>query len=73
MEIKIGIYKHFKGHTVKVIGVAKHSETMEDFVVYDHLGTNSLSVLWIRPVSMFLEHKVMPDGTKKPRFKFIKE
>jgi hypothetical protein len=69
MEQKItpGIYKHFKGHVVKVIGVAKHSETMEDYVVYDHMGTNALSDLWVRPVEMFFE-EVEFNGQKVQRF-----
>lgn len=72
-EIKKGIYRHFKGDLVKVIGVAKHSETLEDFVVYDHMGTNALSDLWIRPLAMFTEEVTAPDGTKKPRFTFVSD
>ncbi|MFA6340703.1 MAG: DUF1653 domain-containing protein [Candidatus Paceibacterota bacterium] len=70
--MKLGIYRHFKGDLVKVIGVAKHSETKEDFVVYDHLGTNALSNLWVRPVAMFSE-EVERDGKKAPRFSFVSE
>jgi hypothetical protein len=70
MKVKLGIYEHFKGMKMKVIGVAKHSETMEDFVVYDHLGTDKRSKLWIRPVKMFLE-KVEVNGKRVPRFKYI--
>ncbi len=70
-----GVYKHYKGHTVKVLGVAKHSETLEDLVVYDHMGTNELSDLWVRPLAMFLEDVEWPEGsgTRVPRFEFIKE
>ncbi|MEK7164941.1 MAG: DUF1653 domain-containing protein, partial [Patescibacteria group bacterium] len=51
-SLKLGLYRHFKGHDVKVIGVAKHSEDPEqEFVVYDHDGR-----LWIRPLGMFLEN-----------------
>ncbi len=71
--MKPGIYKHFKGDLVKVIGVAKHSETLEDVVMYDHLGTNSLSNLWVRPLSMFLEEVTNPEGNKVPRFTFVRE
>jgi len=72
MDIKPGIYEHFKGTKMKVIGVAKHSETLEDFVVYDHLGTDNRSELWVRPLVMFLE-EVEVNGQKVPRFKYIGE
>lgn len=70
--IQPGIYKHYKGHTVKVIGVAKHSETLEDLVVYDHMGTNELSDLWVRPLEMF-EGLVEVNSEKVPRFVKIEE
>ena len=66
--LKLGKYKHYKGKEYKVIGVAKHSETLEDFVVYKQLYGNGS--LWVRPVKMFLE-KVEVNGKKVPRFKFI--
>ena len=69
MEIKLGKYKHFKGGEYEVVGVAKPSETLEDFVVYKALyGNNDL---WIRPLKMFLE-KVMVDGKEVERFKKVK-
>jgi len=64
-EIKPGKYLHFKGKIHEVIGVAKHSETLEEFVVYKHDGG-----LWIRPKEMFLEN-VTRDGKTMPRFKFV--
>lgn len=64
--IKIGKYKHYKGPEYEVIGLAKHSETMEDFVVY----RDSAEELWVRPIKMFLE-EVEVNGTKVPRFKYI--
>lgn len=52
-EIVIGkTYKHFKGNLYKVIGFAKHSETMEDMIVYESLRNNTL---WVRPKSMWNE------------------
>lgn len=70
--LKSGFYKHYKGHMVQVLGVAKHSETLEDLVVYDHLGTNELSELWVRPLAMFLED-VEVDGKTMKRFEWVGE
>lgn len=51
--IKPGRYRHYKGQDYEVVGVARHSETEEEFVVYRQLyGEGSL---WIRPMEMFLE------------------
>lgn len=70
MDIKPGIYKHFKGGKYKVIGVAKHSETLENLVVYEALYDNKTSKLWVRPAAMFLEN-VDRGGITQPRFTFI--
>ena len=45
-------YRHFKGHLIEIIAIGKHSESLEDMVVYKHLGTNAI---WVRPLQMFLE------------------
>lgn len=66
--IKLGKYKHYKGNSYEVIGVARHSETMEDLVVYRALY-GELG-LWVRPLKMFTED-VEIDGKKIPRFKYI--
>jgi cyclomaltodextrinase len=69
-KLEIGKYKHFKGGEYKVIGIAKHSETLEDFVVYKALyGKKDL---WIRPLKMFLEN-VIVKGKKVERFKKINQ
>ena len=66
-KLKVGIYEHYKGNKYEVIGIAKHSETLEDFAVYKALyGEHGL---WIRPLSIFLE-EVQVDGKKVPRFKY---
>lgn len=66
--LKLGKYKHYKGNVYEVIGVAKHSETQEEFVVYRALyGNNDL---WIRPREMF-ESDVEVNGKKVKRFKII--
>lgn len=64
-----GIYKHFKGDYMYVIGVGKHTETMEDVVVYTHKGK-----IWVRPVDMFLgevDHEKYPDVKQKYRFEEV--
>ncbi len=68
-EVKCGVYRHFKGNEYEVIGIADHSETGEELVVYRSLGDKHN--LWVRPKTMFLE-KVNKNGYHGPRFKFIK-
>lgn len=70
MEIKPGRYRHFKGNEYEVVGVAKHSETLEEYVVYRALyGEGSL---WVRPASMWNE-TVERDGKTYQRFTYISE
>ena len=71
-EIKLGRYRHFKGNEYNVIAVAKHSENLEDFVVYESLYDNKVSKIWVRPLKMFLE-KVEHNGKLVNRFNFIGE
>jgi len=67
-EIKLGKYRHYKGKEYEVLGVAKHSETLEDLVVYRALYGEG--ELWVRPLVMFSE-EIEVDGKKIPRFKFV--
>ena len=69
-SIRLGKYKHFKGKIYEAIAVAKHSETLEDYVVYKSCYDNKISQFWIRPLEMFLE-TVEYKGRKVSRFKFI--
>lgn len=68
-EIKIGKkYKHFKGQVMEVIAIAKHSETLEDLVIYRHIDTNEV---WARPIDMFnslVDNIKYPDVVQKYRF-----
>ncbi len=66
--MKTGIYKHYKGNRYKVIGTAKHSETMEDLVVYQQLYGEM--GLWVRPLTMFNESIEM-EGKQVPRFEWL--
>ena len=70
--LKIGKYRHYKGKEYRVIGTAKHSETLEDLVVYESLYDNQTSKLWVRPLMMFIE-TVEIGGKKIPRFEYIAE
>ena len=65
---KQGYYKHYKGNYYQVLGVAKHSETLEELVVYQpQYGDFGL---WVRPLDMFLEY-VEVDGQRMSRFAFV--
>jgi hypothetical protein len=67
-EIKTGHYRHFKGGEYEVLCVAKHSETLEEMVVYRALyGEGGV---WVRPASMWNE-KVEREGKSFPRFEYI--
>jgi hypothetical protein len=70
--IQTGIYQHYKGQKYRVIGVAKHSETLEDLVVYEALYENPKSKLWVRPLNNFTEN-IEIDGKQTPRFQYIQE
>ena len=70
MEIKPGKYRHFKGNYYEVIGIAHHSETIEEMVVYRALyGEQSL---WVRPAAMWTE-TIDRDGYQGPRFQYVGE
>ena len=69
-KIKPGIYEHFRGNKYRVIGIAKHSETLEEMVVYQ--GLYGEGELWARPLKMFTE-EVEVGGKKVPRFRYIGE
>lgn len=65
--LKEGLYRHYKGTYYEVIGVAKHSETLEEVVVYRPLyGERGL---WIRPLEMF--DGLIENGAK--RFVYVEE
>lgn len=63
--LKPGLYRHYKGRDYEVLGVARHSETEEELVVYRCLYGDF--GLWVRPLAMFVE-TVTVDGSERPRF-----
>ena len=66
--LKLGKYKHFKRNEYEVIAVGKHSETLEEMVVYKALYGDKQ--IWVRPLKMF-EEFVEAEGKKVPRFQYI--
>ena len=68
--IQPGRYRHFKGKEYQVIGTARHSETLEEMVVYRALYGDS--GLWVRPAAMWSE-LVERDGYRGPRFQWVRE
>jgi hypothetical protein len=68
--IKTGRYRHFKGNEYEVLFVARHSETLEEMVVYRALyGEGGV---WVRPAAMW-EEEIERDGRKFKRFEYIGE
>jgi len=71
--MKLGKYRHYKGKEYEVVGIATHSETLEELVVYKALYTikgKGEDSLWVRPKEMFVE-EVEVDGALRKRFEFI--
>lgn len=71
MELKKGIYRHFKGNLYRLLYVARNSETLEPMVVYQALYGGEEGI-WVRPASMWFE-QVDRDGCHGPRFTFVGE
>lgn len=72
MNLKLGKYKHYKGNLYEVIAIGRHSETLEELVIYKALYDSEFGrdAIWIRPKAMFQE-EVMVEGKKIPRFQFV--
>lgn len=68
--METGLYKHYKGNLYEVIGVAHHSETLEEMVVYKALYDTpdfGYGAIWVRPLAMFNE-TIVVDGIEVKRF-----
>ena len=68
MTFKPGLYRHYSGNLYQALGVSRHSETLEEMIVYQHLDNNC--GLWVRPRAMF-EEMITIDGKTKPRFEYV--
>ena len=64
-EVLPGRYRHYKGGEYELVGVVRHSETLEVLVLYRPLYDDS--GLWVRPFAMFFED-VEVNGRRQPRF-----
>ena len=72
-EIRLGVYRNYKGHDYEVMGVGTNTETREIFVVYKMLYDTEdykNGSIWIRPLDMF-NGKVTINGKERQRFKYI--
>lgn len=68
-KLSVGIYEHYKGNRYKIIAVGRHSETLEEIVIYQSLyGSGDF---WVRPLNSFLETITLPQGQQVLRFKLI--
>ena len=66
-----GIYRHYKGNLYKALYVATHTETEEPLAVYQALyGEYGI---WARPLAMFLDDVILPDGSVVQRFTLVEE
>lgn len=68
-NMQLGLYQHYNGNHYQVLGICRHSETLEEMVVYRGLYNDY--GLWVRPRAMF-EEQVTKEGMTIPRFKFIR-
>ena len=68
-SLRLGLYRHYKGGMYRLIGIAKHSETLEGMVVYQALNTGDL---WVRPRIMW-DEIVKVNGTSQQRFTYLEE
>ena len=70
--VKTGIYEHYKGKRYRVLGTARHSETLEELVLYECLYPNDLGQIWIRPKALFFG-RLTVDGRDVQRFRPVSE
>ncbi|AGH94656.1 GNAT family N-acetyltransferase [Pseudobdellovibrio exovorus] len=64
-------FRHYKNKPYKYLGVARHSETLEELALYESLYDNQLGRIWVRPKDMFFE-SIELDGKSRPRFEQVR-
>ena len=64
-----GIYRHYKGKDYRVLGLVRHSETLEELVYYECLYANANGQYWVRPRALF-QGTLQVDGIEQPRFAY---
>lgn len=69
-NIKKGVYQHYKGKKYRLLDIVRHSESLEEMVLYEALYDNNLGNVWVRPKKMFFETLII-DGKKVKRFTFL--
>lgn len=69
-KIKLGIYRHYKGNTYRVLHIAKHSEMLEDMAIYQDI--NALDKIWARLAAMWNDDVIVNGKTVK-RFQLIEK
>ena len=69
LKMKRGIFRHYKGSLYELVDVARHSETLEELVIYRNVSTGEY---WARPVHMW-DEKVCANGEEVLRFTFVSE
>lgn len=68
-KIRLGhLYEHYKGNRYRILSIGRHSETLEEFVVYQ--GLYGDQEVWVRPIELFWE-TVPWKGSAVPRFRLI--
>ena len=68
--VKDGLYRHYKGNNYRLIDIVKHSDSLEDLVLYQCMYENELSHLWVRPLKEFFSH-IEENGQMTERFTYI--
>lgn len=74
MKVKLGRYRHYKGGEYEVLGVAIHSETLEEMVIYKMLYDSDdfkKGTIWVRPMKIWMEEVEFEERMMK-RFEFVK-
>lgn len=70
LNVKPGIYEHYKGNRYEVLFVGRHTETQEEVVIYR--AEKAPNEIWVRPVWMFVEKAELPTGESVPRFQPVR-